>query len=93
MHAPINARRSAVLTLLIVFAVMTVTGVVMFFWPGRDAHVLALGRQVWENIHMAGGVAFMASGALHMALNWKALKRHVNLAGRPDRTSGALPTA
>ncbi|MCB2099527.1 MAG: DUF4405 domain-containing protein [Rhodobacterales bacterium] len=97
MTPPRTLRRTVALTLFAVFVTLTLTGVVMFFWPGRGAHVLALGRGAWENIHLIGGFTFIAGGILHMAFNWKTLKHHLGLTANraaPRAPSGtALPTA
>lgn len=68
------------------FAVMTVTGLVLYVVPhGRVAHwsfwtLGGLGKDGWADIHILFGAVFILAGSLHLYFNWPAFVRY--LAGR-----------
>ncbi len=72
-------RRFVTLQVALGFLVLTVTGLVMFFWPpragGAAAHfsLLGLGRHGWEDLHITFSFLFLAAVSLHLWLNRRAL--------------------
>jgi hypothetical protein len=78
---------------LVVFA----TSIYFLVWPiGRNAQsVLGLGRELWEEWHLWGGVSMILVVAVHFAYHWgwvKSMARRVWLAirtGKNNFSSGA----
>ena len=71
------------------FGVMLLSGLVLFFTPsGRITRLdewsfAGLLRHDWLAIHIGFALLFVAAGAVHLALNWRAM-RHYLAAKRPE---------
>ncbi len=84
------------------FAVMTVTGLVLFITPpGRVAYwtnwaLLGLEKSEWNAVHIVFSFLFVLAGLLHLFFNWKPFKHYLvnKLAGhlRP-RAESLIGTA
>ena len=87
-----SLRRVSALASLFSFIPLGLSGTVMFFWPGHGGPrgelggvattVLGLGRNGWNEIHEVAAMVFLAGAIIHVALNWKPLKRHLGLRGK-----------
>lgn len=69
--------------LLLMFVVITVSGVVRYVAPrGRDAHwsdwrVWGIDKDMWTSLHMVSGAAFCIFGIIHLAYNWRIFKGYL----------------
>ena len=88
-----SLRRISALASFFSFIPLGLSGTVMFFWPGHggppgfrdDAFattVLGLDRHGWNEIHEVAAMVFLAGALIHLALNWRPLKRHLGLRGQ-----------
>ena len=65
------------------FAVMTVTGLVLFITPpGRVAYwtdwaLLGLEKTDWAAVHIVFSLLFVLAGAIHLFFNWKPFKHYL----------------
>jgi hypothetical protein len=65
--------------MVLAFAVMAVTGVVLFIVPqGRvanwsDWRLLGLAKEQWGDFHITTAALFLAAGILHLYFNWSAV--------------------
>jgi hypothetical protein len=75
-HARFSGRAAAVFGVTLAFGVMAVSGLAVYIAPaGRVAtelnwHLLGLGRDNWEAIHLASSFLFMALVAWHAAAHF-----------------------
>lgn len=71
------ARKITSLTLLIAFALLILTSLVLYVVPeGRvafwsDWRWLGLSKAQWGSVHTNSGFLFLASGVVHLVFNWK----------------------
>ena len=88
-----NLRSFTAFMVTTAFAVMVVTGVVLFIVPqGRianwvDWRLLGLGKEAWGDLHLLFGMVFIVAGVAHLyPYNWKAFKNHLakRVEGRLD---------
>ena len=88
-----NLRSFTAFMVTTAFAVMVVTGVVLFVVPqGRianwvDWRLLGLGKEAWGDIHLLFGTVFIVAGVAHLyPYNWKAFKNYLakRVSGRLD---------
>jgi len=74
-----KARRVASLTMLFAFAVMAITGIILFIVPqGRVAYwsgwtLLGLGKSQWGDLHTTMGLLMLLAGITHVAFNWRSI--------------------
>lgn len=80
MTAPVLHKKGfASLLTTFSFAVMTVSGILLFIVPqGRIAEwtdwtILGLSKSDWGNIHITTSLMFLISGAYHIWCNWRTL--------------------
>ena len=72
-----NMRKITSLTTMLAFALLMLTGVVLYITPhGRVAYwsdwrLWGLSKTQWGDIHINFGLLFMISGCLHVYYNWK----------------------
>lgn len=72
-------RRIVSLTMVLAFAVMAVTGVVLFVVPeGRVAYwsdwrLAGLTKPQWGDFHITTAALFLVAGGLHLYFNWNAV--------------------
>ena len=85
-------RVSAVVTFFS-FIVMGVSGLVMYFGPGRggrrsgggfESLVLGLDRHAWNEVHETVAIVFLIAALIHLSLNWRPMKRHLGF-GAPAK--------
>ncbi|MGQ9370277.1 DUF4405 domain-containing protein [Azospirillum sp. A39] len=80
---PFSGRALTSLVTAGLFAVMTVSGIVLFLMPsGRvahrtDWHLALLDRWQWTALHSVTAVLFVAAVVWHLALNWKTFLAHL----------------
>jgi hypothetical protein len=85
----VSTRALASLLAAIGFAVMLVSGLVLFFAPsGRISRLdewafAGLLRHDWLAVHIGFALLFVATGTAHLAFNWRAMRSH--LAGQVPR--------
>ena len=78
-----SLRRVSALASFLSFIPLGLSGIVMFFWPGRAATtVLGLDRHGWNEIHEVAAMVFLTGALIHLVLNWRPLKRHLGLRGQ-----------
>ncbi len=87
-----SLRRVSALASFLSFIPLGLSGIVMFFWPGRGGPpgelggvattVLGLDRHGWNEIHEVAAMVFLAGAVIHLVLNWRPLKRHLGLRGQ-----------
>lgn len=93
---PMPSRKLTGLVMAAGFAVLTVTGLVMYFWPPREVAMatkytlLGWGKGEWQDVHLGVAVAFMAFGAVHVWLNGRALASYAARAGGGRRVLGTV---
>jgi Domain of unknown function (DUF4405) len=74
-----KARRVASLTMLFAFAVMAITGIILFIVPhGRVAYwagwsMLGLSKTQWGDIHTTMGLLMLLAGVTHVVFNWRSI--------------------
>ena len=73
-------RAIAVFTLLSSSVVLAVTGGIMYFWRAWGSPPLGWAWHHWSDIHSAASVIFLFGVFFHVALNAKALSRHLTSA-------------
>ncbi len=67
------------LTLLLIFALLMVTSIVLYVIPhGRVAYwanwsLWGMGKDLWTELHINSGVLFVFLSIIHTILNWKAI--------------------
>jgi len=75
----VTTRKLTSLTLLLSFALLILTSLVLFVVPeGRvaywsDWHWLGLSKSQWGDIHTNSGFLFLLAGLVHLFCNWKPL--------------------
>jgi len=84
-------RRIVSLTMLLSFAVMVYTGIMLFLCPqGRVAYwtgwrLAGLSKEQYGELHTAFMVAFIVAGVWHITLNWKPIKHYLRTRTREMR--------
>jgi hypothetical protein len=84
-------RRIISLIMLLSFAVMVYTGVMLFLCPqGRVAYwtgwrLAGLSKEQYGDLHTAFMVAFIVAGVWHVTLNWKAVVHYLRTRSRQLR--------
>lgn len=79
-------RKPVALLMLTGFVLLTVTGLLLYFWPSRGFTLLAMHKGGWENVHFFVSLAFIAVGIGHIALNRKALSAYLGRRARRSHT-------
>ena len=65
------------------FAVMTITGLILFVTPsGRVAYwtnwaLLGLEKEEWTAVHIVFSLLFVLAGLIHLFFNWKPFKHYL----------------
>ena len=90
---PFPIRRLTAVTTFFAFIPLAVSGLVMLLLPGggggrgrgfaRTVEFLGIDRHGWSEFHEIVAIVFLIAAVLHLAYNWKAMKRHLGL-GRPQ---------
>jgi hypothetical protein len=81
--SPVRGRALTAVLMLFTFAVLVVSGVVLYVTPrGRTAHALDwhflfLDKWDWQNLHTAFGVLFLITAVLHIVFNRKPLANYL----------------
>ena len=75
----LSSRKFVTLQVALGFLMLTITGLVMFFWPPREVAMathyalLGLGKGAWEDIHLSFSFLFIGAVVIHLWLNRRAL--------------------
>jgi len=84
-------RRVTSLTMLLAFAVMILTGIVLYVVPhGRVAYwadwrLLGLSKTQWGDLHITTGLLLVVSGILHVYYNWRPILTYLKNRSRQVR--------
>lgn len=84
-------RKVVSLIMLVAFALLLVTGTVLFIVPhGRVAYwtgwtLWGLTKTEWTDLHLGVGLLFLVGGALHMYFNWRPITSYLR-----DRARGVV---
>lgn len=95
-RSPVRGRALTAVLMLFTFAVLVVSGVVLYVTPrGRTAHALDwhflfLDKWDWQNLHTAFGLLFLTAAVLHIWLNRKPLGNYLRQRVAARRTT-SLP--
>lgn len=79
----IQWKRVSSLSMMLLAAVLTLTGIALFIAPqGRialwhDWRLLGLGKEDYEGIHITGSLLFILMGWLHTYYNWRPIKAYL----------------
>ncbi len=90
---PFRGRAFTALLMVLGFAVLAVSGVVLYAAPrGRgtaDWSVLLLGKREWQNVHIVFGLLFLIAAVFHIWMNRKPLLNYIRqrLRTRPSMPS------
>lgn len=86
---PLPIRRLAAVVAFFSFIPLAVSGLVLLCLPrggggygrgiGRTVEFLGVVRYDWGEIHEIAAVVFLTAAVIHLACNWKAMKRHLGL--------------
>ena len=86
---PSGIRRLAALSVFFSFIPLAASGLVMLWLPrggggfgrgiGRTAEFLGVVRHDWGEFHEIAALAFLTAAIIHLACNWRRMKRHLGL--------------
>lgn len=83
-----NLRKIISLTMLIAFALLITTSIILYIVPqGRVAYwadwqVLSMNKGQWGSLHINLGILFLITGFFHIIYNWKAITAYMKNKGK-----------
>lgn len=81
-----RARPLVSLLLALSFLVLTLSGLLMYFWsPAMSDSALGVGRGQWKDLHKVLSFVVVAMAGWHLCLNWKAILGHIAAPFRASR--------